>query len=262
MQVRLWLYSLLLVCLSVHSQEYSEFEGRVTSDDHEVSSIHVVNKTSKRATITDTNGFFKIRVQLRDTLLFTAVQFKSKELVVTASILNKLPVEVHLETNITLLHEVVVTPYNLSGNINNDLKLMKIDKIVTASTLNLPNADVVVPTQTERQLYTAREWEYTGSKIELDPIINFLSGRTKRLKQRIARNKNSEHTSRIRQLYTDSLYVSGLKIPKEKIDDFLFFCEVDTVFQKTVISQNELAIWAYMRKKRLVYLESQRANTN
>ncbi len=37
------------------------------------------------------------------------------------------------------LDEVVVRPYNLSGDLNRDMQQMKTDPVVTASTLGLPN---------------------------------------------------------------------------------------------------------------------------
>ncbi|HZJ20493.1 MAG TPA: hypothetical protein VFD35_09115, partial [Pricia sp.] len=58
-----------------------------------------------------------------------------------------------------------------------------------------------------------------------------------------------------REFYVDSLYTTELKIPKEKIDDFLYFCEVDSAFQSLVDTHDRLAIWEFMRKKSLVYLE-------
>lgn len=51
-------------------------EGKVYSKDGDVAATHVLNITSKRATITNISGFFAIQVQLNDTLVFSAVQFK------------------------------------------------------------------------------------------------------------------------------------------------------------------------------------------
>lgn len=230
-----------------------KIEGRVYSDDGDVAATHVLNTTTQRATITDNDGFFAIPARLNDTLVFSAVQYKRKEIVVTLSILESKLLLIPLEEALMELDEVVVTPYNLSGDISRDLSHLNIDPVVTSSTLGLPNAYVKPISKAERELYTATTG---GGFIPLNPIINGISGRTKMLKNRIKRNEKYARTERVREFYVDSLYTTELKIPEDKIDDFLYFCEVDTVFQSLVDTHDRLAIWEFMRKKSLVYLEN------
>ena len=73
------------------------------------------------------------------------------------------------------------------------------------------------------------------------------------LKERVARNNLYARTERVRDFYADSLYQKELKIPLEKIDDFLYFCEVDDYFQYIVDSHDLFKIWEYMRKKSILY---------
>lgn len=75
-------WMLVLLPMAVFSQkDVIVLEGRVTSDDGDVSATRVLNITKSRATITDNNGFFTIRVGLNDTLVFSATQFKKKKVV-------------------------------------------------------------------------------------------------------------------------------------------------------------------------------------
>lgn len=244
----------LLMAASAQGQDFfsEKLEGRVYSDDGDVAATHVLNMTTDRATITDSDGFFAISVHLNDTLVFSAVQYKRKEIVVNLSLLESKLLLIPLEEALTELDEVVVTPYNLSGDISRDLSNLDIEPVVTASTLGLPNAYVKPITKAERELYTATTG---GGIVPLNPIINGISGRTKMLKNRIKRNETYARTERVREFYVDSLYTTELKIPKEKIDDFLYFCEVDADFQSLVDTHDRLAIWEFMRKKSLVYLE-------
>lgn len=227
-----------------------DLEGRVTSKDGDVAATHVLNTTTQRASITDINGFFSISVHVNDTLIFSAVQFKKKQIVVTPSIFESKNLIVPLEEVLEELDEVVVTPYNLSGDITKDIKTLQTDPVVTASTLNLPNAYVRVPTKSERELFEAT----SGSGlIPLNPILNGISGRTKMLKERVARNKLYSRTERVREFYADSLYRTELKIPENKTDDFFYFCEVDTAFQQVVDTHDLFRIWEYLEKRSLVY---------
>ncbi len=250
-KTKLLLLGFILISASVGAQTLfsKKLEGRVYSKDGDVAATHVRNITTQRATITDIDGFFTINADLKDTLVFSAVQFKRKEIVITAEILQQRFLNVALEDELTELDEVVVTPYNLSGDILKDLKIIKTDPVVTASTLGLPNAYVLPVTKAERELYAA-----TANPImSLDPLINAITGRTKMLKKRVRRNKLYSRTDRVKAFYADSLFQKELKMPKAKIDDLLYFCEVDPDFQTVVDSRDRLKIWEFIRKKSVLY---------
>ncbi len=246
------LLGLLLLACSVRSQDFfsDKLEGRVYSEDDDVAATHVLNMTTQRATITDISGFFSIPVSLNDTLVFSAVQYKRKEIVVTLSMLESKLILIPLEESLTELDEVIVMPYSLSGDVSQDLNRIGKGSIVTASTLGLTNAYVKPVTKAERELYTATSG---GGIIPIFPIINGISGRTKMLKNRIQRNEKYARTQRVRKFYVDSLYTTELKIPEDKVDDFLYFCEVDVAFQATVDTHDRLQVWEFLRKKSLVY---------
>lgn len=225
-------------------------EGKLYSTDGDVAATHVLNITSNRATITNIRGFFAIQVALNDTLVFSAVQFKKKQLVVSREMLESPLVTIPLEDELTELDEVVVTPYNLTGDIAKDISTLKINPVVSAESLGLPNAHVRIPTQAERQLFEATSG---GGLIPINPILNGISGRTKMLKERVARNNLFDRTLRVREFYTDSLYRTKLRIPTDKIDDFLYFCEIDTEFQSLVDTHDVLQLWSYMERRSMVY---------
>lgn len=240
------------VTLVAQTNQTKRLEGRVTSNDGDVAATHVLNLSTKRATITDINGYFALQVNLLDTLEFSAVQYKKKTIVVSAAILESKFIAVHLMDALTELDEVTVTPYNLSGDLIKDLATLSIDPVVTASTLGLPNAYVRIPTKAERELKVA-----TANPImSFDPLINAITGRTKMLKQRVERNKLYERTKRVRDFFTDEEYQEGLGLPSDKIEDFLYYCEVDSKFQSIVNTHDRIAIWEYMRQKSIPYREN------
>jgi len=182
--------------------------------------------------------------------VFSAVQFKKKQLIVTKEIISQKIIYVLLEDAVTELEEVVVKPFYLSGNIGDDLKTLKIEPVVTASTLGLPNAYVIPPTKAERELFEAKSG---GGLIPLNPILNGISGRTKMLKKRVARNKKYARTERVRAFYADSIYVQELKIPLNKIDDFMYFCEIDSSFSSLIDTHDRLKIWDFFKNKSIIY---------
>jgi hypothetical protein len=251
----LWLLFLVPIAVIGQNGMVQDLEGRVQSKDGDVAATHVLNTTTKRATITDNNGFFSIPVHIKDTLVFSAVQYKKKELIISKAMLDSKLILVPLEDALEELDEVVVMPYNLSGNISKDLNTLETEPVVTASTLGLPNAYVKVPTKAERELFEATTG---GGFLPLNPILNGISGRTKMLKKRLERNNLYNRTGRVRAFYPDSLYQTKLKIPKNKTDDFFYFCEIDNEFQSVVDTHDFFKIWEYLKRRSLTY----RVNNN
>lgn len=236
--------------LSAQNPFTKSIEGRVYNEKGDVAATHVLNITQKSATITDLNGFFTISAALNDTLVISAVQFKKKTIVVTASVLESKLLYIPLEEAINQLDEVIVMPYNLTGDMTKDLAQMEIEEVITASTLGLPNAYVIPPTKGERELFEATSG---AGLIPLNPILNAITGRTKMLKTRIARNQKYERTQRVRAFYADSLIQNELKIPKDKISDFMYYCEIDPEFQTTIDTHDRFKIWEFMKQKSPLY---------
>lgn len=247
----LFFIGFLLISSSLGAQTFfsTKLEGRVYSKDGDVAATNVQNISANKATITDIDGFFAITANLNDTLVFSAIQFKRKEVVITKEIRQQRFLNVQLEDALTELDEVVVTPYNLTGDITKDLDIIQIEPVVTAVSLGLPNAFVKPISKAERELYAAT----VNPFFSFDPLINAISGRTKMLKKRVARNKLYSRTEQVKEFYADSLFRIDLKIPEEKIDDLLYFCEIDSNFQNVVDTSDRLRIWDYIRRKSVVY---------
>ncbi len=236
-----------------------ELEGKVLSKDKDVADVHVMNITTGRATITDVEGYFKIAVRRNDTLIFSAVQYKKKLLVLSQDMMNSKIIYVHLEEFMNQLDEVVVRPFNLSGDLTKDMGNLQTEQVVTASTLGLPNAYVKPLTQSERLLKEAAMPKFNIGmlfSLPFNPIINEITGRTKMLKKRVAVDRKYVRTQRVTAFYADSLYITDLKIPKLRIDDFMYFCEVDSNFNAIVNTNDQFKIWEFLRKKSLIYREN------
>ncbi|PWL37492.1 hypothetical protein DKG77_16075 [Flagellimonas aquimarina] len=258
MRIRL-LFSLFFLVTFLVSAQQKELQGKVYSKDKDVVGVVVQNVTTERAVITDIDGNFSISIKLNDTLVFSAVQFKRKVLPVNEVLFNTNFITVPLEEFVNELQEVVVKPYDLSGDLGQDLGGLQLEKDVSAEALGLPNAHQKIPTQSQRKLQQASFGKFNAGMIlspPLDPIINAITGRTKMLKNRVKVDKAYARTQRVQDFYVDSLFIMTLKIPIEKIEDFMYFCEVDESFQRIVDSKDKLKIWDFLVLKSRAYREN------
>ncbi|MDA8685753.1 hypothetical protein N9L94_01900 [Robiginitalea sp.] len=228
----------------------SELRGIVVEDTLGVSDVHVLNLSALRATITDAEGVFRIEVAQGDTLLFSAIRYKRTSLVVTAEIIEAVSILIPVEPFVNELDEVVVTPFNLSGNLDTDLDRLPPVIPVTAFSLGLPNAAARRYTQTENRL---KEATSGGGIVPLNPLLNAITGRTKQLKKQLALERRYEKSLKMRQQFPDSLFVNRLGIPLDRLPDFMYFCEVDSLFHETADSRDALKIWGFLERKGKAY---------
>lgn len=262
---KLYFLLLFLVCFLpqkgwVQSFFYpSNFKGRVVSSAQDLGAISVQNTSRGYATITNNEGFFEIRAQENDSLFFSGVSFKKKIFVVTAAHLSQQLVYVPLEEKIVVLDEVVLMPYNLTGDLTSDANSLGAQKVYTASTLGLPNANVKPLMQSERLLREASMPKFNIgmlTAIPFTPLVNAITGRTKMLKKRVARDKRYLLSEQMRTFFPDSLYVQKLGIKEEKIADFFYFCETDDTFLNIAKTENLILIWDFLREKSVLYNEN------
>jgi len=109
-------FLLALCCFLFVSSGYSQDDGRdvlrgqVLYRNSYVPDENVINTTSESATITNEKGEFLIRVKEGDELVFTALQYQLRIVLITDEIIKKGRLVVEVNDKITQLDEVVVTP--------------------------------------------------------------------------------------------------------------------------------------------------------
>ncbi|NAS29521.1 hypothetical protein GTQ40_00915 [Flavobacteriaceae bacterium R38] len=254
-------YLFLVVFYSATAQFSSsvKLKGKILNKKNDVEGVHIINKRTKTATISDKEGFFEIIVQKKDTLLFSAIQYGAQSVIIDEESYKKRELSVTLEVQVTALKEVILNLYNLSGNLIIDTKKVINEDRVSAVSLNLPNAHVKLKAQTERKLYEADGQPYIqvglGFVVNLNPIANVISGRTKMLKNRLAIEQVKDKNEIFKHHFGNSFFVETLEIPLEKIDDFILFCSLDDTFATTVKTKNKLGLIKFLQEKSTEYQE-------
>ncbi len=219
--------------------------------------IHVYNKTFNKYTVTNNEGEFNIAVRLNDTIVFSGLQYKLKELVVTKNVINSSFISVVLEEQINELDAVYIKP-NLSGNLLVDSRNIKTKNNVNAISLGLPNAGKPKLSSSERKLKTASEFKLNienigGRPVSIDPLINAISGKTKRLKRNVEFERKVRNEDIVYQKFKDVIQ-RDFNIPKDELFRFLYFASDDINFNKIVALKKYLILYEFLNKKSKVYL--------
>lgn len=253
-----FVFCFVFCALSLSSQTV-EISGRVESKSN-IESIHVINKTSQVFTITDTKGNFKITAKLLDTIQFSSIQHKLKEVIINKDIISSKIIHTRLEEKINELEEVTVGKV-LTGNLLSDIENIEGKPPVNFYDVGIPGYTGKIATQSERRLAQAGEFKpemliglLTGG-VSLDPIINGITGRTKMLKQRV---ELEERETLIRSIKARLLKDFLLSNPLEeaRVMDFFYFCSEDEHFIKYCKNKSDFDILVFLRHKHRQYIKN------
>ncbi|WP_432411682.1 hypothetical protein [Rasiella sp. SM2506] len=230
-------------------------------DDRE--QISVYNVSAQKGTATDADGKFTLEVGKNDRVLITALQFQSFTVVVDEGVVAKKLMRVFMNPAINQLDEVVVSPYDLSGNINVDVKRMQV--------YDAPEYDLAYKTINYDYEFTPdRQSAIEGNAAE-DALNNggLQNGANIRnlfgLLSRAIFNKKSRNAPQemlnngqilvtaLQQRYSPQHYSETFGIPVEKVDDFIYFAEENAIEPHMLKSENEIELLEVLFEQSKVY---------
>lgn len=117
----------LFISTAVLAQDVSQkVSGTIVNDNGlvPISSVNVINLNKVRGTISNTKGFFEIEVSVNDTLHFSMIGFQSIKVRVTNDWIKNKTTKIQLTEKAIALEEVNIMPYNLTGYLEIDSKLI------------------------------------------------------------------------------------------------------------------------------------------
>ncbi|NAS29520.1 hypothetical protein GTQ40_00910 [Flavobacteriaceae bacterium R38] len=243
---------ILLFPLVLFAQEETVLiNGEITIELEgvEKEGIHILNLTSLVGTITKKDGTFQIRGKVNDTVLISAIQFKTKKIVLSSNHIQSKTLNVQLLPNVTELDEITLKPHELTGDILKDLRSIKtVYDSVRPTRLGLPNTYVKKISKNKRKLISSGSG---GNPIAL--LINTINGNRKRLKKIIQLEKDIYKRETTKEEFDNTIYYDYLGIPEGKIDDFIHFCSLDSKFEEVTATKDKLLLLGFLEEKSREY---------
>jgi len=201
--------------------------GKVLYRGNSVVNENVINSNAETATITNEDGQFLIRAKDGDQLVFTAVNYQLKVVTITEEILANKRLVVEVNEKITALDEVVVSPENQKKFLevkNEDFKEFEyeIDRSTEVKNVALLNQNDRIEGRLNfvnifKAIFKARD---QGGEVRAPLKISEV----------------------MRQVYDDEFFVVDLKLPQDKIDAFLLYCDDKVQSQSLLKKENEFQL--------------------
>ena len=238
----------ILFFSSITNAQSIELNGKVVVDDDEIEGIHVINKTSNKFTITRENGTFSIAAKIFDTIIFSAIKYKPKEVIVNSDMIKSKTMNVYLTELVNQLNEVIVGKI-LTGNLLSDIENSDAKRDINFYDLGILGYTGKPLTQSERRYNEATTG---GGILPLNPIINYFSGRTKMLKNQMKLEGLNECLETIKSNLTETFFEYN-ELDEVKRAEFFYSCVEDESFTTICQLKNDIRTLDFLKTKLEAY---------
>lgn len=233
MKISLKIIIALLIGHVVLAQKIADkvLNGKVVSESVNLDGIYVINLNTDQTATTANEGFFTINASVGDTLMFAALPIKGLKRVITEVDFDQKLVLIKLEPMIHRLNEVVIKQY----------------KHINAVDLGIVSPTIKKYTPAERRLRTANGdgiEENTdgssGASVGLDPLFNWMSGRTALLKKELEVERKETLLQRIENQFGIRYCIDKLKIPADYVKGFWYYIVEEPKFVAAMATKNKV----------------------
>ena len=219
----------LFFAQSIVAQTDSIIKGKIIVETNDTDGVTIVNLTNKNTTISENGGYFKIKANVNDTIMFSAIHLEAKKHVVTKKDFGSNLLFIKLKIHTKHIKEIMIT--NGDG--------------VTAESLGLVKKGQKQYTPAERRLKTASaldgQWGL-NTAFSIDPLFNWLSGRTKQLKKELEIERKEFLQEKIINNFERDYIVQILRIPEEYVDGFIFYIVEDQTLIDALKAKNKTMV--------------------
>jgi len=249
---------LILVPLLIISYGHGQIDNRKyikgkinvpAKDDPE--NISIYNKSSAKGTLTDETGNFKIFAAVDDTLTISSIQYSDFDVVVDKEVFDNKTMTIYLKESVSILDEVVVRPYDLTGDLKEDagnIKTLTMQPITKSS-------KSIVYGYTGGQEYAA-DGQTSPEKALMDQSyfrygLNFVNlfkllVETEEGSSSSKRSYQEKGKGNLKEIYSNNFFQTYLKIPREKINDFIDHAEQNGLDEPLLKKGNEMELIQFL----------------
>ncbi len=264
MQKQILIFFFLMVSLCAISQEITRIEvaGKVVVETNDKEGITVYNTSSNKGTITDENGNFKLKVALNDVVVFGALQFQDFTVIIDTRVLDSKRLTVFLVEEVNKLDEVLVLPYDLTGNLNADVE--------SSRTFNVDMDAIYFGLENQQDFEFSADFKSGINNPSVDDqlpymdnglnVINFVGLimspllKSKKRKQNEAPPKIP--TGKLSERYDAKYLNTHFNIPPERADAFIAYVQEKGIKEELLEEGKEVQLLEYVLQQSKLFLKS------
>ncbi|CAM4000546.1 hypothetical protein FLAN108750_04380 [Flavobacterium antarcticum] len=229
------------------AQNRKQIQGRISVPNARPSNVLILNLNTEQEVKSDGNGLFTILAQPEDVLIFSNDHLDYMRKLVEVSDFQQSKITVEMTSKLTVLKEVEIKTYN-------------------AVNLGILQKPAKSYTTMERRLKTAGDFKpihllgLLGGSIEVDPILNAINGKTKRLKKEIILEKNRKRLEEFQDFFPKEELISQIKIDPDQVTEFTYFILDEEEFKTILENREKSKMTFYLIQKHSQFKSKQNEN--
>ncbi|WP_162853983.1 hypothetical protein [Myroides pelagicus] len=196
-----------LLALEGYSQTSKLINGKLVSRSRDLEGVYISNLRTGEEIYSEKGGYFWVRAQVNDTIMFSSPLFVAYQ---------------HVVDNVDLNRDVMLIPLE-KNDFYTQLDEIIIHKI-SAESLGLVPKGTRIYTPAESKLYTATSG---GGIIPISAIVNLISGRTKMLKKAFEYEKQDNRKKRLIDYFSEEKFIKDYSIPEDYVEGFAYYAATD-----------------------------------
>ena len=251
------LFFLFLITSSLIAQKLPRevLYGQLIADSTGVDNVLVTNKTAKLAVYSRNDGTFQIHVRMKDTLVFSSLNFPPQSLILNEADLKLNVLKIKIESRPNQLDEVVINPNALSGNLKKDNENIKITQLkpeidnLLAIAILYEDDEQSSPENKLMPGYLDSQYMMDFQAIGVKLIRSLKNSEAKRTK-----NKDiSSFSVIVQNRFSDEFFRNNFKMDKKQTQAFLIFCESDPQAKALTANGNDFELIEFLMLKKQEY---------
>lgn len=246
-----FLLLLLFLSIAAQSQEQSQVTGRVLNDSLPLGNVHIKNVTSGKFSVSNASGEFLLSLKAGDTLVLSHVAMNDLISFIISEDLLQPQVIFRMSENSSELREVVI-------NKNSDINVVS---------LGIIPKKIEKLSENERRLRTAGDFKLIhllgilGGSLEIDPILNAINGRTKRLKRNIGIEKKQKQIAHLEINYLEYMK-KDMALTKQEIGYLISEAIEDEELETVIATGNEAQMKIFLQERWFRFQDRLQNNQN
>jgi len=249
----LHIFTFISLLTQIISAQEKNINGRIIIDldDSSPEGVYITNSRTQLTAITDLTGSFTLNAQAGDSLLIQSTFYESRRFYLTENLMKNEFINIHLNLQPIALDEAIITQ-KLTGFLDKDAKYNpekdQIAKLYKELGVN-PDASKL------RDSSNFQMWkDVTPLSLNVERLYESFSGNLRRRQNLYAFEGKEIKIMHIREYFGDEYFTNELKIPEEKIREFIFYSYESSQIPMYYENGNFLSLMNELSKMAPVYL--------
>ncbi|WP_179333373.1 carboxypeptidase-like regulatory domain-containing protein [Winogradskyella costae] len=256
-----------IVTLTAFSQDIERItvNGKVVVSSEDKEGVTVYNSSSNKGTYTDADGNFEIDVALNDVVEFGSLQFKDFNVVITDKVILSKRLTVILVEEVNKLDEVVLLPFDLTGNLGADLENVRTYNVSLDAVYfgldNIEDFEFSADYKTKADNLAFTEYNpYVGNMLDLVNVAGFLIKQVVNIddkKSKTKKNQLIEKTpfKQALDIYSVNYIHNNFEIPLDQVEAFIDYVEEEGVEDSLFEENKEMQLLERISQLSKVFLK-------